>query len=539
MDEQLNSDKTEIEKEDIDLQDYQDNIIDEKEIDNIIKLDNSNHFLNDNNNNNNNINYREQIFNEENMQFEQDNDMNNNNNSKIENNGNYIHTYTNEKLNKINNIINKNNYMFMTPNNHYNNTRIKNKNNKEKANSYLSRFDKFNKEQNKIYDINKQYSNFKDHNNDNFLERMNFDIFRRNYKELRLNNLMNLKKDKENEKKRIMIFNRLVEDADKRIKQRQKLNNSKNILNKDFISAEKVSKKYSDKEWNKIYQRRFKSYQDNINKKKEENRKFYEDKKKQEEDEIINSKPNKKASNEHILEVSKRMYDEAKKRKIKMEEKKVNKKDLNDTDDSVSKYVKKISSEPYNFDDNINFSEKDNFDSNDIILKQFLLEDNKSIKEYNNIQKKNNVVKKKKPLSITKNKRMAVSEFNNIRFDYKNKNKNKNKKKGIYSARYIHKNKRYIPDSNNIINIKDDNFINGKKSDNIAIIDGKRYDLDEERKILIKMASERKLQNNKNNYKLNQERNKSSDKLMRRAINSESQDLIYQFFLKQLEAEED
>jgi hypothetical protein len=308
------------------------------------------------------------------------------------------------------------------------------------------------------------------------------------------------------------------------------LNNSKNKLNKDFISAEKLSKKYSDKEWNKIYQRRFKSYQDNINKKKEESRKFYEDKKKQEEDEIINSKPNKKASNKHILEVSKRMYDEAKKRKIKMEEKKMNKKDLNDTDDSVSKYVKIISSEPYNFEDNINFSEKDNFDSNDIILNQFLLEDNKSIKEYNNIKKKNNIVKKK-PLSSTKNKRMAVSEFNNIRFD-KN-NKNKNKLKGIYSARFIHKNKRYMPDNNNLINIKDDNFINGKINDNVAIIDGKCYDLEEERKNLIKMASDWKLQNS--SYRLNREKNKSCDKLMRRAINSESKDLIYQFFLKQLE----
>ena len=210
---------------------------------------------------------------------------------------------------------------------------------------------------------------------------------------------------------------------------------------------------------------------------------------------------------------------------------KMNKKDLNDTDDSVSKYVKKISSEPYNFDDNINFSEKDNFDSNDIILNQFLLEDNKSIKEYNNIKKKNNIVKKK-PLSATKNKRMAVSEFNNIRFDKNNKNNN-NKLKGIYSARFIHKNKRYMPDNNNLINIKDDNFINGIKNDNVAIIDGKCYDLEEERKNLIKMASERKLLNN--NYKLKRERNKSSDKMMRREINSESRDLIYQFFLKQLE----
>jgi len=538
MDEQLNSDKDKIGKEDIDIQDYLDNNNYDKENDNIIQSEYFNKFESENNNINYRENYREKIFNEKNMQLKQDQNKNDKNNSKIENKGNYIHTYTNEKLNKLNNIINRNNYMFMTPNNQYNNARNKNKKNKGKANSYLSKFEKYKEEQNKIYDLNKQYSNFKDHKNDNFLERMNFDIFRRNYKELRLNNLMNLNKAKENEKKRIMIFNRLVEDADKRIKQRQKMNNSKNKLNKDFISAEKATKKYNDKEWNKIYQRRFKSYQDNINKKREESRKFYEDKKKQEEDEIINSNPSKKASSEHILEVSKRMYDEAKKRKIKMEEKKMNKKDLNDTDESVLKYVKKINAEPYNFDDNdnVNFSEKDNFDSNnDIVLNQFLLEDNKSIQGYNNNKKKRNIIKKKKPLSITKNKKMAVSEFNNLRFGNKNKNTKKNKIREINSARYMHKNERYMHDNNNINNINDDYFNNFKKSDNVAILDGKIYDLDEERKILIKMASERKLNNSNNYYKLNRERNKSSDKLMKRAINSESKDLIYQFFLKQLE----
>lgn len=521
MDELLNSDKCEVEREELDNQDN--NYAENENIDNI-ELNNSNHFLNEDK-----INFEDnQIFNEENIQ---DKNMNHEINNKIEKNGNYIHTYTHEKLNKINNIINKNNYMFMTPTNHY-----KNKKNKEKKNSYLSRFEKYNEEQNKIYDLNKQYSNFKDNNDKNFLERMNFDIFRRNYKEMRLNNLMHLNKAKENEKKRIMIFNRLVEDADKRIKQRQKMNNSKNKLNKDFISAEKISKKYSDKEWNIIYQKRFKSYQDNINKKKEENRKFYEDKKKHEEDEIINSKPHKKASNKHILEVSKKMYDEAKRRKIKMEEKKMNKKDLNDTDELVLKYMKKINCEPYTFDNNANFSEKDNFDSNnDFILNQFLIEDYNSNKVNNNINlDKNNIIKKKNPSRITKNKRMAVSEFNNIRFD----KKNKNKMRGIYSARYIHKNKRYMPNNNNIINIKDDMPNNDKISDNIVIIDGIGYDLEEEKRILIKMASEKNLQNSNNNYyKLNRERNTNSDKLMRRTINSESKDLIYQFFLKQLEEE--
>ena len=67
----------------------------------------------------------------------------------------------------------------------------------------------------------------------------------------------------------------------------------KNSLNKDFISVEKMFKKYNSKEWNTIYMKRFKSYQENVDKKREEMRKLKEKEKKQKEDEII-SLSNKK-----------------------------------------------------------------------------------------------------------------------------------------------------------------------------------------------------------------------------------------------------
>ncbi len=67
----------------------------------------------------------------------------------------------------------------------------------------------------------------------------------------------------------------------------------KNSLNKDFISVEKIFKKYNSKEWNTIYIKRFKSYQENFDKKREEMRKLKEKEKKQKEDEII-SLSNKK-----------------------------------------------------------------------------------------------------------------------------------------------------------------------------------------------------------------------------------------------------
>ena len=62
----------------------------------------------------------------------------------------------------------------------------------------------------------------------------------------------------------------------------------KNSLNKEFISVEKTFKKYNSKEWNAIYMKRFKSYQENVDKKREEIRKQKEKEKKQKEDEIIN-----------------------------------------------------------------------------------------------------------------------------------------------------------------------------------------------------------------------------------------------------------
>ena len=69
----------------------------------------------------------------------------------------------------------------------------------------------------------------------------------------------------------------------------------KSKLNKEFISVEKMFKRYNTKEWDKIYTKRFKSYEENINKKREEKRKLKEKEKKQKEDEIINYSNKKRA----------------------------------------------------------------------------------------------------------------------------------------------------------------------------------------------------------------------------------------------------
>ena len=63
-----------------------------------------------------------------------------------------------------------------------------------------------------------------------------------------------------------MAFNRLIEDANRRITERNKIENEK--MNEDISYITNInSKKYSDEEWNIIYNERFKKY-DEYKKKK-------------------------------------------------------------------------------------------------------------------------------------------------------------------------------------------------------------------------------------------------------------------------------
>ena len=75
--------------------------------------------------------------------------------------------------------------------------------------------------------------------------------------------------------KSLNLTNREKSNENKNINKSNSINNSrKNGLNKDFISLEKMFKKYNRKEWGEIYIKRFKSYQEHINKKREEIRKI-------------------------------------------------------------------------------------------------------------------------------------------------------------------------------------------------------------------------------------------------------------------------
>ena len=357
-------------------------------------------------------------------------------------------------VNNINNINSMNKKLYTD-----NNINNKNKNNNSitlsrvsKAKTTLSNYDNSKYENYNLekmrYDFLKKYSYIHVDKDENFLNRMKFDIFKRQSKEEKINALVEQNKAKIDEDERVSTFNRLISDANRRIEAQDNLENMKNKLSEDIINTDK--KKYNYEVWNEIYNKRFKNYAENCNKKKEEEYKKKEILRKKEEIDEINLCKSKKKPQKLIDEASKRMYDEAKRRKIKMNEKidRINK--YNNEIEDASKYTKKIKSESYTFIDEDDLN--DNTNNNRLSYKDFYVG-------------KNIVNKKEK---IRKTKGMSVSEFNNKRFDkrprtgksYNGKSIN-NKMNQKYFNDYMKKNEQFYnlekEKNNNIINLKNNN----------------------------------------------------------------------------------
>ena len=355
--------------------------------------------------------------------------------------------------NNINNISSMNKKLY-TDNNNQN----KSNNNSitlsrvSKAKTSLSNYDNSKFENYNIekmrYNFLKDYSYIHVDKAEKFLNRMQFDIHKRQLKEDRINELVEQNKVRIDEDERISAFNRLISDANRRLEAQENIENMKNKLSEDLINNEK--KKYSNEVWNEIYNKRFKNYVENINKKKEEEIKRKEKKKIKEENDEINLCKSKKKPQKLIDEASKRMYDEAKRRKIKMNEKidRINK--YNNEIEDASKYTKKIKSESYTFLDDEDSVENIN---------------NNNRLSYNDFYVGKNTMNNKE--KIRKTKGMSVAEFNNKRFDkrprtgksYNGKNIN-NKMNQKYFNDYMKKNELLYnlekEKNNNIINIKKD-----------------------------------------------------------------------------------
>ena len=385
-------------------------------------------------------------------------------NNKILSGANKVFT-SKPNINNINNI--STNKKLHTENNQNKNNNITNNNSitlsrVSKAKTSLSNFDNskyenYNLEQMR-YNFLKEYSNIHLDKSENFLKRMKFDICKRQMKEYKINELIEQNKAKMDEEGRIEAFNRLISDANRRLEAQENLENMKNKLSEDLINNEK--KKYSDEIWNEIYKKRFKTYEENVNKKKEDLIKKKQNKKLKEEIDTINLCKSKKKPQKLIDEASKRMYDEAIRRKIKMNDKldRINK--YNNEIDDASKYTKKIKSESYTFIDDNN--DNDDFINN--INININVTNNNNRLSYNDFYVGKKINNKDK---IKKTKGMSVAEFNNKRFEKKTRGgksyngKNMNKMNEKYFNDYMKKNEQL---NLNLINDK-----NNLNKDNIGV----------------------------------------------------------------------
>ena len=290
--------------------------------------------------------------------------------------------------------------------------------NDNKKNFDNSKFEKYNTEKMR-YELIKDYSFIHPEINENFLERMEFDLMKRKNKETKLNEFVekNKNKYKLNENKRNKAFNRLIEDANRRNIMKQEIIENERLLT-DYKSILDNEKKYNQEDWNKIYNKRFKEYEDIKKKKIDIQRQNEKIKKMIKEEEEINMCKIKKMPLNKIKETSNRLYNESKKREylrsnrsfisdkstnnFMHDKNKINFTNFNDEEDA-SRYMKNYKPEEYSFisnkrnifDDNENnFFKKKNY--NEIFNKSF---DRRNLK---------------------KNSRITNTEFNNLRFNTNN-----------------------------------------------------------------------------------------------------------------------
>ncbi len=269
------------------------------------------------------------------------------------------------------------------------------------------------------HDFIKEISKLHPNKNVNFINRMKFDIFKRQNVEKKMNDLIEKTKNKINENIRVKRFNKLFQDANRRIEAEDNLNNLKMKL--DEMEVEKNMKKYKQSQWDKIYKERFEKYKKLYDEKiKIESSKKEEEQRKKEEKEIEMCKTIKKPL-KNIIEYANKMYEDAKKKN----EKKQNKiqyenliKDNNIKTTSQSPLTKNNSTNKFKISKRIKNIQK-SFD-NVIVSKNVFSENNLQEKKIENenkeeneyikntlrLRNKNRLYKKKRKLEYS-NKSMA------------------------------------------------------------------------------------------------------------------------------------
>ena len=244
----------------------------------------------------------------------------------------------------------------------------------------------------------KDYSNLKLNNNEQLLNNLKIDILKRKINEKNIENLINLNDINKNTYE---TFNHLNSD-DNNTKQTLKENKKK--LKKNRI-LNLTNKRYNEKEWDKIYKKRFKTFEQNHKKKIEEQIKEknkYLKMKEKEEENLCKKIPKKPMK--YIKEVANRMYNESFKNKLKLEEKRIRQDNI---ELDASKYlIKDNNKDVYSFlsDETLN----------KMSLNNKLLNNNSGDNIIFNLNHNNyrNINFLKKPNN------MYVTEYNNRRFDF-------------------------------------------------------------------------------------------------------------------------
>jgi hypothetical protein len=203
--------------------------------------------------------------------------------------------------------------------------------------------------QQKAYDFIRNHDKLRISKDDgDFMKRMLLDIFIRQTKEERLNQLVEKSKVKIEETDRLKAFNRLIEDANRRMEANDNLEALKEKLEEKLPPG----KKYSEEDWKYIYYDRFKSYNDVINNKvssKVKDKLLRDLEKEQIEVEQCKTK---KAPQNVIDQTVKRLYDEAERRKLSKEVRLKERgivEEYEERDNTPTKYKKNTNSQNYNF----------------------------------------------------------------------------------------------------------------------------------------------------------------------------------------------
>ena len=138
-----------------------------------------------------------------------------------------------------------------------------------------------------------------------FINRMKIDIVKRQSKEERLKMLIDKNTPKKSEIVITKTFNRLIQDANRRLEANHHLDS-----NKEILSQEKKSnpKKFKDTEWKSYYNNSVDHFLENRDKKIKDKSKQKEIEIKKKEENILKDKKVKKASNKEIDLIFQRIY---------------------------------------------------------------------------------------------------------------------------------------------------------------------------------------------------------------------------------------